>query len=131
MHMILFEIVFYVFFLDLKKTADVTEMRGIISDFLSWNLATWWWRHWRNSHLFSSFLATNLVDIYIYNKNKFAYWVLTFYSQEKRFLWWRNSNVVNGGHILQRKLKEKIILNKYDLKWKETSEKCKWEHHTR
>ena len=35
MHMILFEIVFYVFFLDLKKTADVTEMRGIISDFLS------------------------------------------------------------------------------------------------
>ena len=43
----------------------------------------------------------------------------------------RNSNVVNGGHVLQRKLKETIILNKYDLKWKETSEKCKWEHRTR
>ena len=43
----------------------------------------------------------------------------------------RNSNVVNDGHVLQRKLKETIILNKYDLKWKETSEKCKWEHRTR
>ena len=43
----------------------------------------------------------------------------------------RNSNVVNGGHVLQRKRKETIILNKYDLKWKETSEKCKWEHRTR
>ena len=43
----------------------------------------------------------------------------------------RNSNIVNGGHILQRKLKETIILDKYDLKWKETSEKCKWEHRTR
>ena len=31
----------------------------------------------------------------------------------------------------QRKLKETIILNKYDLKWKETSENCKWEHRTR
>ena len=43
----------------------------------------------------------------------------------------RNSNVVNGGHVLQRKPKETIILNKYDLKWKETLEKCKWEHRTR
>ena len=43
----------------------------------------------------------------------------------------RDSNVVNGGHVLLRKLKETIILNKYDLKWKETSEKCKWEHCTR
>ena len=42
-----------------------------------------------------------------------------------------NSKVINGGHVLQRKLKEAIILNKYDLKWKETSEKCKWEHRTR
>ena len=42
-----------------------------------------------------------------------------------------NSNVVNGGHVLQRNLKETIVLNKYDLKWKETSEKCKWEHRTR
>ena len=37
----------------------------------------------------------------------------------------------NGGHVLQRKLKETMILNKYDLKWKETSEKCKWEHRAR
>ena len=36
----------------------------------------------------------------------------------------------NGGHVLQRKLK-KTILNKYYLKWKETSEKCKWEQRTR
>ena len=43
----------------------------------------------------------------------------------------RNSKVVNGGHVLQRKLKETIMLNKYDLKWKETSEKRKWEHRTR
>ena len=40
-------------------------------------------------------------------------------------------DVVNGGKVLQRKLKETIIFNKYDLKWKETSEKCKWEHCTR
>ena len=31
----------------------------------------------------------------------------------------RNSNVVNGRHVLQRKLKKTVILNKYDLKWKE------------
>ena len=43
-----------------------------------------------------------------------------------RFEIW-NSNVVNGGNVLQRKLKETIILNKDDLKWKETPEKCKWE----
>ena len=43
----------------------------------------------------------------------------------------RNLNVVNGGHVLQRKLKKTIILNKYDLKWKETSERCKREHRTR
>ena len=42
-----------------------------------------------------------------------------------------NSNVVNGVHVLQRKLKETTILNKYDLKWKETSENCKWKHCTR
>ena len=39
--------------------------------------------------------------------------------------------IINGGHVLQRKLKETIILNKYDLKWKETSENCRWEHRTR
>ena len=43
----------------------------------------------------------------------------------------KHQQAVNGGHVLQRKLKEKIIINKYDLKWKETSEKCKWEHRTR
>ena len=47
------------------------------------------------------------------------------------YIFTRNSNVVNGGQILQRKLKETIILNKYNLKWKLTSEKCKWEHRTR
>ena len=34
----------------------------------------------------------------------------------------RNSNVVNGGHILQIKLIE-TILNKHDLKWKENFRK--------
>ena len=30
--------------LDLKKAVHVTERTGIISDFLSWSLETWWWR---------------------------------------------------------------------------------------
>ena len=48
-----FKLFWYVFFLGLKKTVHVTEMKGIISYFLSWNLETRWWRHWRNSNLFS------------------------------------------------------------------------------
>ena len=44
MHHDTFSNCFVVFFLDLKKTAHVTEMTGIISDFLSWNLQTCWWR---------------------------------------------------------------------------------------
>ena len=93
-----FQIVFYVFLLDLKKT----EIRRIISDFLSWNLETCWWRHltkqsfiWLDRTL-RFFVATNSVVVIFTIQNKFAYWVLIFYLQEKRFLWWRQIIAVTG-----------------------------------